>query len=134
MNDHAATIARAALYPRDRGFQGEVDAAHFAARVVMADLTDRRGIRQEFEELDDDVQDGIVSDLAAIVREGQGQKSWAELSGAVLDNLKGRSGLDQAFALIDDDILEEIEQTVAELIEQGLEHFQAHGAADVAGD
>lgn len=45
-----------------------VDWAHAAARGVIESLTDRRGIKHAFEELDEDTRTNIVADLAAIIR------------------------------------------------------------------
>lgn len=44
------------------------DWAHRAARGVVADLTDRRGIKRGFEDIDEDVRTEIVNSLAAIIR------------------------------------------------------------------
>ncbi len=45
-----------------------VDWAHAAARGVLADLTDRRGIKRGFHGIDEDVRKGIVESLAEIIR------------------------------------------------------------------
>lgn len=45
-----------------------IDTAHLAAQAVLADLTDRRGIKQELLYLDDDVKAEITESLAAIIR------------------------------------------------------------------
>ncbi len=39
-----------------------------AARGVIADLQDRRGIKHELEDLDEDVRKNIVESLASIIR------------------------------------------------------------------
>lgn len=44
------------------------DWAHAAARGVLADLTDRRGIKHGFEGIDELVRVEIVESLAAIIR------------------------------------------------------------------
>jgi hypothetical protein len=49
------------LPPRDRW--------HAAARGVIAELQDRRGIKQGFDDLDEDVRADIVNTLAKIIRE-----------------------------------------------------------------
>lgn len=46
-----------------------MDWAHAAARGVLADLSDRRGIKWELEKVDDDVRAEIVMALAAIIRQ-----------------------------------------------------------------
>jgi len=45
------------------------DWAHAAARGVMYDFSDRRGIRQAFDSIDDDVRLEIVETMADIIRE-----------------------------------------------------------------
>lgn len=44
------------------------DWAHYAARGVLADLTDRRGIKDGFNDLDEDVRIEIVQSLADVIR------------------------------------------------------------------
>ena len=44
------------------------DWAHAAARGVLANLSDRRGIKQELNSVDEDVRVQLVADLAAIIR------------------------------------------------------------------
>lgn len=44
------------------------DWAHAAARGVLADLTDRRGIKHGFSDLDEDIRAEIVGSIAAIIR------------------------------------------------------------------
>lgn len=44
------------------------DWAHTAARGVIADLQDRRGIKHAFDNLDEDVRKEITGDMAAIIR------------------------------------------------------------------
>lgn len=44
------------------------DWAHSAARAVLADLTDRRGIKHELEGIDEEIRAEIVQALAAVIR------------------------------------------------------------------
>lgn len=44
------------------------DWAHAAARGILADLLDRRGIKHEFKQVDEDVRQEIVASIAAIIR------------------------------------------------------------------
>ncbi len=44
-------------------------AAHYAALGVLADLTGRRGIRQELDEVDYDVRQELVEDLAGVIED-----------------------------------------------------------------
>ena len=44
------------------------DWAHAAARGVLADLSDRRGIRHELDNFDEDVRAEIVQSIADIIR------------------------------------------------------------------
>lgn len=45
-----------------------VDWAHSAARGVLNNLKDRRGIRQELDEIDEDIRIEIVESIAEIIR------------------------------------------------------------------
>lgn len=55
-------------YPYDDGREA-VDWAHKAARGILSDLCDRRGIKWEFEKVaDDDTKCDIVDSMAAIIR------------------------------------------------------------------
>lgn len=47
------------------------DWAHRAARGVLADLTDRRGIKNGFDDVDEDVRKEIVNSLSSIIREAE---------------------------------------------------------------
>lgn len=49
------------------------DWAHSAARGVLADLTDRRGIKYGFDDIDLSTRVEIVESLAGIIREAKGQ-------------------------------------------------------------
>lgn len=60
------SIKRAAKSPFDG--LAPVDTAHFAAQAVLADLSDRRGIKQELVGLDDDVKIELTETLAEIIR------------------------------------------------------------------
>ena len=48
------------------------DWAHRAARGIIADLKDRRGIKHGFENVDEETRSEIVSSLAAIIRRAEG--------------------------------------------------------------
>lgn len=55
-------------YPYDDGREA-TDWAHKAARGILSDLCDRRGIKREFEKVeDDDIKFHIVDSMAAIIR------------------------------------------------------------------
>lgn len=62
----AVTLKHAKQWPYN-GRQ-PVDAAEWAALGVLADLCDRRGIKQELYDTDDDIKEEIVTSLAAIIR------------------------------------------------------------------
>lgn len=74
-SDPLRQIARGAEYPFDAPDDGvapmAVDWAVAAARGILADLSDRRGIKYGFREIDADVRVEIVSSLAAICREAR---------------------------------------------------------------
>ena len=47
------------------------DWAHAAARGILADLTDRRGVKQELDAVDYDVRAELTASLAEIIREAE---------------------------------------------------------------
>lgn len=47
------------------------DWAHRAARGILADLSDRRGIKHELEMVDDDVRIELTESLAEIIRQAK---------------------------------------------------------------
>jgi len=51
------------------------DWAHVAARGILADLSDRRGIRNELEKCDEDVRMELVKSLARIIRLAHGDQT-----------------------------------------------------------
>lgn len=50
---------------------GFEDWAHAAARGVLADLQDRRGVKGGFQRIDEDTRKQIVLDLAGIIRQAR---------------------------------------------------------------
>ena len=46
-----------------------IDWAHTAARGVLADLCDRRGVKWELEKIDHDVRAELTQSLACIIRQ-----------------------------------------------------------------
>lgn len=54
---------------RERNPSPATDWAHAAARGVLADLTDRRGIKWELEKVDHDVRVELVQSVATIIRQ-----------------------------------------------------------------
>lgn len=42
--------------------------AHLAARGILADLQDRRGIKHEFNEVDEDIRKEIIQTMASIIK------------------------------------------------------------------
>lgn len=78
MADAQLALERGDKFPYDGGEafwqQSDVppppsDWAHRAARGVLADLTDRRGVKRELENVDYDVREELTQALAAIIRE-----------------------------------------------------------------
>lgn len=51
------------------------DDAHLAARAVVADLKDRRGIKNGFNNVDEDIRVEIVDRLAEIIRQAMSSGS-----------------------------------------------------------
>jgi hypothetical protein len=50
------------------------DWAHAAARGILADLTDRRGVKHELNGVDNDVRVELVETLADIIREASNRR------------------------------------------------------------
>jgi hypothetical protein len=73
------TLERGAKYPYDAGTEFWADSektpppptdwAHAAARGVLADLCDRRGIKWELDKVDHDVRQELMQSLAEIIRQ-----------------------------------------------------------------
>lgn len=47
------------------------DWAHIAARGILYDLTDRRGIKQELQQVDEDVRKEITETMAMLIRHAE---------------------------------------------------------------
>ena len=67
-------LEHGAQYPYDGTFEENspptpaTDWAHAAARGVLADLSDRRGIKWELDKVEHDVRVELVNSVAAIIR------------------------------------------------------------------
>lgn len=72
------SLDHGALFPYDAGADfwedrtptpaPTLDWAHAAARGILADLGDRRGVKQELDAVDHDVRAELVQSMAAIIR------------------------------------------------------------------
>lgn len=81
MNEAQRTLQHGAKFPYDAGADfwedctpippAATDWAHSAARGVLADLLDRRGIKWELENVDHDVRAELIQSLAAIIRQAR---------------------------------------------------------------
>lgn len=71
---HSLELGNAYPYDEDRPC---VDWAHSAARGVLADLSDRSGIKWELANVDDEVRNDIVDAVAAIIRAAATAKAEA---------------------------------------------------------
>lgn len=54
------------------------DWAHEAARGIVADLKDRRGIKWGFDDIDEDVRKEIVATIASIIRLAAGRTALSD--------------------------------------------------------
>ena len=66
MSIESIRIGHARKYPYN-GRQA-FDKYELAAQAVLADMCDRRGVKHELQDKDDDVKEEIVTSLAAIIR------------------------------------------------------------------
>ena len=89
MSDAKFSLKQGANYPYDasdswwrssthRKPPKATDWAHAAARGVLADLTDRRGIKQEFGNVGEEVRKEMIESLAEIIREAHKQSQTKE--------------------------------------------------------
>lgn len=62
--------------------QPATDWAHAAARGVLADLLDRRGIKWELEKVDYDVRVELTHSMAAIIRQAHADDAIAKAEAA----------------------------------------------------
>lgn len=116
-------------FPLDCGFKGNVDAAHFTARTVAADLNDRRGIRQEIDGWSTSEQEALVVNLADVIRQNWGLQTPTAVARQVTQNVRQHRNLGPAFDIIDDDVMEEIHDTLAELMVEAMEYHATQASA-----
>lgn len=124
MSTHATRcLERGRDFPFDRDDEDRsepaADWAHEAARGILADLTDRRGIRQELDQWDTGLRLELVAEFAQIIREtsGTGSVDWASAAAqAMYDNLADRKGVGDEMADIDDDVQEELRGALAAIL------------------
>lgn len=122
-------LETALKFPLDRGFKGNVDAVHFTARTVAADLNDRRGIRQEIDDWSTSEKEALVSNIADVIRRNWGQQTPTAVARQITQNVRQHRNLGPAFDIIDDDVMEEIHDTLAELMVEAMEYHAAHAGA-----
>ncbi len=87
MSDAQTRLEQGALYPYDApdswwksagtAATPAADWAHYAARGILADLTDRRGIKHGFDDIDEDVRIEMVASLAEIIRSAAQERQSA---------------------------------------------------------
>ena len=85
-------LAHGSKYPYDGGSEAApaIDWAHAAARGVMADLLDRRGVKWELEKVGIDVRADIVTAVAAVVRAAAPLPSTAPVKDHVVREVVNR--------------------------------------------
>jgi len=72
---------------------------------IITDLTNRRGLRQEWEQLDGVIQDHIISDWVKILSKNKPSNILVE---ELILNLCDCNGIEDQWDIIDDDIQKEI--------------------------
>lgn len=95
-------IAHGNQFPYDGGLEAAPasDWAHTAARGILADLLDRRGIKWELEKVEEDVRVDIVTALAAIVRAAAPSPSTAEDERAAFEAwAKGKGLIQESYGI-----------------------------------
>lgn len=72
---------------------------------IISDLSDRRGLRQEWEQIDGIIQDEIISDWINILSQN---KPVHKLVKELVNDICDRNGIGDQWNMIDDDIQKEI--------------------------
>jgi hypothetical protein len=85
-------LEHGAKFPYD-GDGPAIDWAHAAARGVLADLCDRRGVKHELREVDDDVRVELVASVAAIIRAAAPPAPSAEPQGKAVQQWRLRGAI-----------------------------------------
>ena len=82
--------------------------------ALVNNMTGRRGLRQEWEGIDDDIRDEIIEDWQEIVRNASNSN---DAVGKIIEDLQNRGGLDNAWDDIDEEIRSEIREEWVEILE-----------------
>lgn len=80
---------------------------------IISDLSDRRGLRQEWEQIDGSIQDEIISDWISILSQ---KKSVNMLIKDLVSDISNRSGIGNQWNIIDKDIQKEIKDIWKEIL------------------
>jgi hypothetical protein len=80
---------------------------------IITDLTNRRGLRQEWEQLYGKIQDKIISDWIVILSQ---KKPIYDLVDELASDISERGGIGNQWNMIDDDIQEEIKDIWKEIL------------------
>ena len=83
--------------------------------AIIYDLSDRRGIKHAWDQIDDDIQEEIKGVWRNAIQQEQDPEKAVDL---ILADLTDRRGLRQEWEQIDEDIQAEIRQSWIELIRQ----------------
>lgn len=97
------------------------DWEHKAARGVIADMKDRRGIKQELQPLDykSSERTAFIADLANLIRSQPypiAEGDHLKLGKLVVNRIRKFGAVDKEFDGIDDDVMDEIYDTVGRII------------------
>jgi len=64
----AHALKRGMEYPYDDTYKGDVDWAHKAARAILYDFSDRKGIKHALSDVDEEIRIEIVEAMASYIR------------------------------------------------------------------
>lgn len=119
MSNTEFTFKHGNQYPYDGESDSEAvepakNASEGAVRGILADLTDRRGIKQPLHELDLEERQDLFGALVELEKQQPSIHAATSILGYLKDNVPGfRQEMDG----VDDDIVQEIIETQAEIID-----------------
>lgn len=95
-----------------------VDWPHAAARGILADLTDRAGIGDALDNLDEVVRAGLTRDMAAIIRTTtMTSPTWSlSAAGKIMADLVRTRGVSQELGQLDEGMQAELSYSMVEII------------------
>ena len=92
-----------------------LDAPQKIALTLLKDILGRKGYRQEFENMDDDIQNEIVQEWINLIKSNI-KRDALHIANSIVDDVSSRSGWENIYDSVDYDIKEEMLSTWADKI------------------